>query len=462
MKFGTLNLLLVTLLTACGGGGSAVGPTPPIVVATDYGKSTHVFSSETPSYAVDTKNVAYPASFTITATPSQVNTDPCNLDITTVTYPKTYLGAFPLPEVKGAPFDKSFVRGMVVGDWWGKTNPTWTHGCKGDIRSEYTKTIARLKSMGTEWIVLIPWTNIRERADGTWYMAPQVEMQSITDEDLEFAVKTAHAAGIKVHWRNQLQAMETAKGLVPLEGTEANIIKFIPAYKTYMAERVSLLQRIGVDAMDIDCSFCWTYKISQSSWNTYWLPTLAEVAATTKKTYTGKTSIFANVSNTSSTELLKNIDIVNVYLGGQQFTEVELTNLSVASYRAKLANFQSQILTLDSLGKIVSIVFGVQPFRRHLIDGNFLEATQCTDITNWGVGSECVQRTIQPDFSVQAIAYEAILEEINSYKLSSIKMIFPGEYLLTDSLLPTDAFPNLHNSPRNKPAEGILKKWYIN
>jgi hypothetical protein len=177
MKFGTLNLLLLTLLVGCGGGGGTAVVPPPVAIATDYGKSTYVFNTDTPSYALDTKNIAYPGSYTVTATPSQVNTDPCNLDITTVTYPKTYIGNFPLPQVQGAPFDKSVVRGMVVGDWWGKTNPTWTHGCKGDIRGEYVKTINRLKSMGTEWIVLIPWTNIRERADGTWYMAPQAEMQ---------------------------------------------------------------------------------------------------------------------------------------------------------------------------------------------------------------------------------------------------------------------------------------------
>lgn len=458
MRSGTLNLLLLTLLVGCGGGGGNPVATPVV----DYGKSTFVFSNDTLSYALDTKNIAYPSSYTITATPSQINTDPCNLDITTVTYPKTYIGNFPLPEVKGAPFDKSVVRGVAVADWWGKTNPTWTKGCKGDIRSEFTKSIVRLKSIGTEWIVLVPWTNIRERADGTWYMAPQSEMSSITDDDLEFAVKTAHAAGIKVHWRNQLQAIETTNGLYPPEGTEANVIKFIPAYKTYMADRVSLLQRIGVDAMDIDCSFCWTYQMSQSTWNTYWLPALAEVAAATKKTYTGKTSIFAGSNNENYTDLIKNIDIVNIHLGVQQFTQSELTNLTVANYRTKLAHFQSLVSSINSLGKTVSFLFGIQPFQRHLIDMSYLEATQCTDITNWGVGSECVQRAIQPDFSVQAIAYEAILEEINSYKLSSTKMIFAGDYLLTDSLLPTDSFPNLHSSPRNKPAEGILKKWYIN
>jgi len=429
-------------------------------VTTDFGKSSHVFSSATPSYALDPNSISYPSSYTVTATPLQVNTDPCNLDTAIVSYPKSYLGSYPLPQVQGAPFESNVVRGVALVDWWGKANPTWTVGCSGDVRNEFTKTIPRLKSLGVEWIVVVPWTNIRERTDGTWYMAPQAEVSSILDEDLEFIVKTAHAAGIKVHWRNQLQAIETSKGIFPPEGSEINVKKFIPAYKAYMADRASLFQRIGIDSMDIDCSFCWTYQMSQSNWNTYWLPTLAEVAAATKKVFKGKTSIFAGSNNENFTELMKNIDIVNVHLGVPQLTQEEISNLSVSTYRSKLSYFRSLVSTIDSLGKTVSFLFGVQPFKRHLIDMSYLEATQCTDITNWGVGSECIQRTIDPDFSVQAIAYEAILEEINSYKLVSTKMVFAGDYLLTNSLLPTDAFPNLHSSPRNKPAEGILKKWY--
>ncbi len=461
MKFGLFNLLIVVVLGGCGGGGGG-GAVSPVTTVTDYGKSTYVFSTSTASYALDTKNISYPTSYTVTAVSSQINTDPCNLDITTVTYPKTYMGDFPLPQVQGSPFDKNVVRGVAVADWWGKTNPTWTQGCKGDIRSEFTKSINRLKSIGVEWIVLIPWTIIKERTDGTWYLAPQAEVASITDEDLEFAVKTAQAAGIKVHWRNQIQAIETAKGLYPPEGSEANVTKFIPAYKAYMANRISLLQRIGVDAMDIDCSFCWTYQMSQSTWNTYWLPALAEVAANAKTNYKGKTSIFAGNDSENYTDLLKNIDIINVHLTVPKFTQAEVTVLTVNSFRAKLNDFQNLVSRIDSLGKTVSVLFSVQPFQRHLVDMNFLEATQCTDITNWGLGSECVQRTIQPDFSVQAIAYEAFLEEINSYRLTNTKMVFAGDYLLTDSLLPTDAFPSLHSSPRNKPAEGILKKWFVN
>ena len=433
---------------------------PAATNTTDFGKSAYTFSNETPSYALDTKNISYPTSFTVTATSSQVNTDPCNLDITTVTYPKSYLGTFPLPQVQGAPFETNVVRGVALVDWWGKTNPTWTNGCIGDVRNEFTKTIARLKSIGAEWIVVVPWTNIRERTDGSWYMVPQTEVSSILDEDLEFIVKTAHEVGIKVHWRNQLQAIETSKGVFPPEGSEINVKKFIPAYKAYMADRASLFQRIGVDSMDIDCSFCWTYQMSQANWDSLWLPTLAEVAATTKKTYNGKTSIFGNSYNDKYTDLLKNIDTVNIHLGVPQFSQEELSKLSVSSYRSKLASFRSLVNTIDSLGKNVSFLFGVQPFKRHLIDMSYLEATQCTDISNWGVGSECIQRTIDPDFSVQAIAYEAILEEINSYKLVNKKYVFAGDYLLTNSLLPADAFPNLHSSPRNKPAEGILKKWY--
>jgi len=455
------STVVVNAITNTVSNNCTVSYCPPIV-STNFGKSSYVFSSETPSYALDLKNITYPDSYSVTAKPTQVNIDPCNLDITTASYPIVSLGSFPLPQIQGAPFDSNLIRGIALSDWWGKSNPTWTKGCKGDIKNEFIKTIDRLKKIGTEWIVVVPWTNIREKEDGTWYMAPQAEVSSILDEDLEFIVNTAHDAGIKIHWRNQLQAIETKNGLIPPEGTEINVKKFIPAYKAYMENRVNLFQRIGVDSMDIDCSFCWTYKMSQANWQDLWLPTLAEVATSIKKSYAGKTSIFINSYNFNEkyNDLLKNIDILNIHFNVQQFTQAEFSELSISNYRLKLASFRNFVKSLDSIGKTISFLFGVQPFKRHLIDMSYLEATQCTDITNWGFGSECIQRTIDPDFSVQAIAYEAILEEINSYKIKSNMMIFAGDYLLTDSLLPTDAFPSLHSSPRNKPAEGILMKWY--
>jgi len=467
MKFGTLNLLLVTLLTACGGGGSTIGTTPPIVVATDYGKSTFVFSNDTPSYALDTKNISYPASYTVTAAPSQVNTNPCNLDITTVTYPKTYIGNFPLPEVKGAPFDKSVVRGIGLVDSWGKDNPTWTDGCKGNIRDEFTKTVARIKSLGAEWIVLIPWTLMKERSDGSWYIMPQSEINVMPDDDLEFAVKTAKAAGLKVHWRNQIQGLQTTKEIAVPSYNQTNLQKFIAAYKPYMEDRAAVLQRLGVDAMDVDCSYCWVagYPAHESDYTSLFLPALIDVSTTIKSRYQGKTSVFFIDTFMSQPDIFKNVDIVNVDFPLPTLTDSQLQTLSVTNYKSYVNSVRNGIHVVDSLGKIIALSFAMDSRLGAIGNQPFVEGSHCTataTFTSIQDTANCIQRTIPADFSAQAIVFEAILEEIKSIELKSPKWVFANGYSFTDFLMPTTAFPNINTSFRSKPAEGIVKKWFAN
>ena len=60
---------------------------------------------------------------------------------------------------------------------------------------------------------------------------------------------------------------------------------------------------------------------------------------------------------------------------------------------------------------------------------------------------------------VQAIVHKATLE-MNSLTLKSPLTVHVLDYCQTDSLMPFLAFPNLGYSIRNKPAEGIVKRWF--
>jgi len=74
--------------------------------------------------------------------------------------------------------------------------------------------------------------------------------------------------------------------------------------------------------------------------------------------------------------------------------------------------------------------------------------------------SGCMQNNVQIDFSVQAIAYEAMLEAINQQNFLTVDSVVADTSWYVDILLPKDSFPNLSQSFRNKPAESILYKWY--
>jgi hypothetical protein len=63
------------------------------------------------SIPTDLTKITYPDSYTVqTTSQSDVNTNPCNLDLSVVTLPKTWLGKFPLPDINGAPLSSGTMR----------------------------------------------------------------------------------------------------------------------------------------------------------------------------------------------------------------------------------------------------------------------------------------------------------------------------------------------------------------
>ena len=90
-------------------------------------------------------------------------------------------------------------------------------------------------------------------------------------------------------------------------------------------------------------------------------------------------------------------------------------------------------------------------------EGSCSRGTYSTDILPVG---QCYQRMLTTDFSAQAMVYEATLEFVNEQKTFNIAGIEATDYFHTDPILPTNAFPNIAYSPRNKPAEGIMKTWF--
>lgn len=56
--------------------------------------------------------------------------------------------------------------------------------------------------------------------------------------------------------------------------------------------------------------------------------------------------------------------------------------------------------------------------------------------------------------------YQAQLSAVSSANRADITHIEVKDFWLTDSLEPVHVFPNIAMSPRNKPAEAILRHWF--
>ena len=431
------------------------------------------------TYSVSTNPnlINYPSSYTRkTVSELDYQTDPCNLNLDVVTYPSSWMGQYKLPEIVGAPLKPKFGRGMYLKDIMLSNNPNFVlqgapdapEGCfKGSLKSEFAKTISRLKALGVQYVYAPQWHWMSKRY-GAWYVGKaEASFGPLSDDDLSFFVKTAHAAGMKVIMKNQIQGMVDNIAGGPAYVPPANMQNYkewFSAFKPYMVERAAFFQALGIDIWELGCGNCLYGDTGDNSLETvqFFAQNLLDVHSQISGIYKGSLMLSDSpLLYTPSTAKIRDvIDYITVSLA-REYTDTG--KLSVQDYKEKAFNKDS-ILFYDGYGKTLILEFGIQSRSNALSLPGYMEETACTaSLNNLNVSdTECIQKQTTPNFSLQAIVYEALLEGINALEFKSKAILAPGEYWETDSLIPQTAFPNLAASPRNKPAEGILKAWYKN
>jgi len=445
-------------LAACGGGSSSeVLPTPPFV-ATTYAVST------------DVSKLSYPAAYTTpSASPAEVNSDPCRLDLNVVSYPQSWLGTSPLPVIQGAPLKKETLRGIYLKDIMLSDNPLFVGGCSGSLQSEFVKTIARAKKLGVDHIYVPQWHWAAQRNDGSWFiMRADDSFGPLRDSDLSFFVNKAHEAGLKVVMMNQIQGMmnsDMSSAFIPAKSLD-NFRKWLTAYDAFMAERAVFFATLRIDAWEIGCNACFYMDDGDGSpsarqlFQDQYTQTLRQV----KSVYPGKIMTHANNSwMRDAPEFFDQVDIVVNSLYGA-FTQETARNPTVHHIKTAFQNggFAQNVADFHSRGKTILINFGLQSRFNALTEEGYLEETACTAGVNQGdiTTTVCAQKNTAPDFALQANYFEAALEFIQELESQMDLMVFAGEYWETDSLISDVVFPNIGATIRNKPAEGVVKAWF--
>ncbi|WP_048441030.1 hypothetical protein [Caenimonas sp. SL110] len=433
------------------------------------------------SYSVplDLSLISYPQSYlTPTTTEADINPDPCNLNLSTITYPASWIGQFPLPAVQGAPLKPGIGRAVTLKDiglqpgnpaFIGKGAPGAPAGCSGDLRAALTRTVGRLKTLGTEYVTIMQWHWASNRVDGSWYITPaELTDGSMTDADLAFFVQAAHGAGIKVIMRNQIQGFFDRSNPTALSvpaRTLDNYAKWFGAYQEYILERGVFFQGLGVDVWELGCVACFFHDSGDGSDQAVavFYAGYKTALANLKLNYSGKTLMGSSSWLHEKADLASQIDIFEIGLGAP-YPADQTGSLTVAAYKAALAGMapQQMVNLYDGFGKSIMVSYGMQSRRSMFSSPGYMEETSCTseigaiDMSPDG----CIQREAITDFSMQAIVHEASLELINQLSASSTLIASVGDYWETDSLMPFTAFPNIAVSFRNKPAEGIVKAWF--
>jgi hypothetical protein len=428
------------------------------------------------SVPIDIKEISYPDSYLNAPTKiSDINSDPCNLDLKVVTFPRTWLGKHSLPTVKGAPLKAEIVRGVFLKDILAPDNPAFVgsgapnsrNGCKGNLRSEFRKTIARIKGLGVDYAYMVQWHWASLKPDGSWYIVRAEDVSgALGDEDLKFFVDEAHAAGLKIYMSNQIQGMASGGQAFTPDANQDNFKKWLTAYKSFMIERSSFFQSIGIDLWAMNCG-CFYQDEGDRSADAVALfqKEYKSIITEVRKVYRGMTSSYVHSWMPSDPEYLKQIDVLEVGVNTVPPNLRSDVAFSFDYYKTALddSGFISMFNSLKVHGKPIMIVHGIQSRSDAMTRPGYMEETVCTsDVFGTLNGSltECIQRATLPDFSIQAIVHEAAFELIGGLSNPAGLIVFVADYWETDPLVPQTAYPNIGASVRNKPAEGVVKAWF--
>lgn len=457
MKNFLIALSVPFILTGCGGGGDVATSTVALSQPTTYTIST------------DLSAVSYPVSFT-NSTQLLTTSNPCNLNLPNVTIPKEWMGNFPLPTIKNAPLQRNLVRGVSLKDIMLHDNPGFIldSGCTGNLQAELSKTFNRLKALGVEQITIPQWHWLTKDISNNWYISKAEDTYgSLIDSDLAHLVNVAHSVGIKVIVLNQVQAMIDSPAGTPYIPTQTHVnrVKWFDAFRPFMTERSSFFQSIGVDGIEVGCGACIFSDVGDASTSAIELALVnyLNIINDVKSRFNGKLLMYINPLLYSETFRNK-IDMIALYSVTGQLTAEQNSKLTVESYKTFIQDnlYKTQGMQYwISLGKPLVIPFEIQSRANALTEPGYVEETGCTEsIGSISYSSVCIQKQQKPDFSIQAIVFQATLEAINEVSWPAGSIVMPQQYWQTDVMNPYTAYPNIASSFRNKPAEQIIKAWY--
>jgi hypothetical protein len=287
---------------------------------------------------------------------------------------------------------------------------------------------------------------------------------------LEKFISAAHERGIKVIIFNQIQGvLENNQPYVP-EGNLENYQKWLDAFGLFMHSRAAYFERIGIDLWEMGCSVCMYHDEGDGS------PEAKELFSNAYSTmidevkleYTGATFMNAGVDWIADRpDILAEIDYVRagIWANIEEMPNSMKSSLDAEIYRDYLleSSWVRWMAQLDQQDKPIILNFGTQSRNNIFNYSGYVEVTGCTasidDIFDTSP-NECVQRSMEADFSLQSIITEGSFEAIKGLNMENLKMVIIGDYWETDSMYSKDLFPNLGTTFRNKPAEGIVQKWY--
>ncbi len=415
----------------------------------------------------DLDKIAYPDFYRQAKPTNAIVSDPyCLIEAMETVYPATYLGDYSLPQIKGAPLQPEIKRVVSFIDVWTSHlfgNPN-NNDClslknaffsligKGPMFESYEKTLSRAKMLGGDTIAItnyILFSNFKTAS-------VENEKPLIDDKTLRKIVKTAKSQGVDVLLYLNLGAgldrVNDPVGDIPNDEWLATLID---NYSVFLLKQAKIAEETGIKGIMLNH---FDYNPSIKGHETAYQNKMLELIKKVRSVYSGQLILLIDPFYDADLAKISGVlSAVDAYiftppadvLAGADDKIVSVGNLK----RFYLENFKGLGDDFGKYNKPFYFRILIQSFKDSLVDG-FREPY-------------CIQRGADPcylipDFSVQAIAYEAMMEAINEAhgKFLNVEAVDTYGYWFTDVLLPQVSLPQISHSVRNKPAESIVKEWF--
>jgi hypothetical protein len=451
--------LALVACMGCGGGAAAVadapGPSGP--------DATTVQVAQAISVSADPSKVKYPDDYLVTPTPATLVDPYCGLAHDPAVFPADYVGAFPLPPLRGAPLPASVGLSVQMKDFWkaGLKNVALNYACNGSIHDSFPISLARLKQLGASQVSLVTFDRTFDATATSPVFDPNDEQ--ISPSELAYIGNTVASAGLASVLYMQISLPDEKGGNLPSAPTVAYYGALLDGYTTRVVAQAQAAQAAHIGAMTLNwIEYCVDFNFHPELVDTY-AAKLGAALPQVRAAFTGKVLLVDHCLSADLTKLMPlitSVDGIVVEVQTQVLTPTEdqapTVDLLLAKYNAFLDGIKTR---WGGTGKPITLLTTIQSHRQ------FFETGWIED-TPYPCTPDCVETHLSIDFSVQAMGYEALLEAVKAKQAAGLSIAFvePSGYWETDDLLPEPGypwvFPNMAHTIRNKPAEAIVYQWF--
>jgi hypothetical protein len=409
--------------------------------------------------------VDYPSAFNIPTVREVDVVDPYfAIERDEIAYPVEYLGDYEYPQIVGAPLPSEIKRVVGLHDLgipdWAFLDYTNNDGesARALERQGILQAMRRAKSLGADEITF---TNmIRFKSFEKAELEP-VEEVPISPDDIRFIANNAKYIGLDTTLCLNIFLMNDENPWTHSIPSENWLITLIHNWENFVLNQAQLSEETGVDALMIN-HFDWQPYINgyEDVYQSEMLALLEKVRAI----YHGRVlfmldSVLGGADTEKLDKFLASVDgfIVNTIPNDLSYADNKTISVSNLK-RLYIDNFRKIASKLNQLNKPYLIRVLIQSEKTFLENG-WNEDTHCIPRGD----DPCYQQNLEVDFSVQAVAYEAMLEAVEQVYSEQSMRIYGFEatgYLFLDAILPYISQPQISQSIRDKPAEVVVYQWF--